>query len=143
MKRIINDDISIVICGEAGQGIQTVEKLLTGIFKAAGYNVFATKEYMSRIRGGSNSTELRITSSKVSAFVDKIDLHPGCLNGGDLDDQRVIVVVDYQIHTGKTDHFVELVSTFVYVSETWHEGTDLFSPFLNPLRQISSNFGNL
>ena len=72
--RQMKDDISIVICGEAGQGIQTVEKLLTGIFKAAGFNVFATKEYMSRIRGGSNSTELRITSKKVSAFVDKIDL---------------------------------------------------------------------
>ncbi|MCX5782424.1 MAG: 2-oxoacid:acceptor oxidoreductase subunit alpha [Elusimicrobia bacterium] len=69
-----NDDISIVICGEAGQGIQTVEKLLTGIFKEAGYNVFATKEYMSRIRGGSNSTQLRITSKRVSAFVNKIDL---------------------------------------------------------------------
>ncbi len=74
MKNILKDDISIVICGEAGQGIQTVEKLLTSIFKEAGYNVFASKEYMSRIRGGSNSTEIRITSSKVAAFVSKIDI---------------------------------------------------------------------
>ena len=54
--------VSIVLCGQAGQGIQTVEHLLTRIFKLAGYNVFATKEYMSRIRGGMNSTSLRIGS---------------------------------------------------------------------------------
>ncbi|HUT64374.1 MAG TPA: 2-oxoacid:acceptor oxidoreductase subunit alpha [Anaerolineae bacterium] len=68
------DDISIVLCGAAGQGIQTVEKLLTHLFKLNGYNLFSTKEYMSRVRGGSNSTELRVSSYKVKAFVDKIDI---------------------------------------------------------------------
>jgi 2-oxoglutarate ferredoxin oxidoreductase subunit alpha len=68
------DDISIVLCGRAGQGIQTVEHLLTRIFKLAGYNVFATKEYMSRVRGGANSTEIRLSAQKVSAFVDRIDI---------------------------------------------------------------------
>ncbi len=67
-------DISIVLCGEAGQGIQTVEELLVGIFKLSGYHVFATKEYMSRIRGGTNSTELRIGSKRVAAYVDRIDI---------------------------------------------------------------------
>ncbi len=68
------DDISIVLCGQAGQGIQTVEYLLTRIFKLAGYNVFATKEYMSRIRGGSNSTEIRVSSGPVRASVSRIDI---------------------------------------------------------------------
>jgi len=68
------DDLSIVLCGQAGQGIQTVEYLLTRIFKLAGYNVFATKEYMSRIRGGINSTEIRISSRPVHASVNKIDI---------------------------------------------------------------------
>jgi len=68
------DDVSIVICGAAGQGIQTVEQLLTRIMKSAGYNVFSTKEYMSRVRGGINSTEIRVSSKKVAAFVDRIDL---------------------------------------------------------------------
>lgn len=67
-------DVSIVMCGAAGQGIQTVEQLLAGIFKNAGYNVFATKEYESRVRGGSNSTELRVTENGAAAFVDRIDL---------------------------------------------------------------------
>ena len=68
------DDISIVLCGEAGQGIQTVEYLLTRILKTAGYNVFSTKEFMSRIRGGNNSTSIRVSSERVSAPVDRIDI---------------------------------------------------------------------
>jgi 2-oxoglutarate ferredoxin oxidoreductase subunit alpha len=67
-------DISIVLCGQAGQGIQTVEKLLNRISKTAGYNVFATKEYMSRVRGGMNSTLIRISDKPVKAFVDRIDI---------------------------------------------------------------------
>lgn len=65
---------SLVICGEAGHGIQTVEGLLTQIFKLGGLNVFATKEYMSRVRGGSNSTQIRVSSNKVSAPVKRIDI---------------------------------------------------------------------
>ncbi|MHA1266898.1 MAG: 2-oxoacid:acceptor oxidoreductase subunit alpha [Candidatus Helarchaeota archaeon] len=67
-------DISIVICGAAGQGIQTVEHFLTRVLKSAGYNVFATREYMSRVRGGTNSTEIRVSSHRVRAYLDRIDL---------------------------------------------------------------------
>ncbi len=86
MNKLISDkkdDLSIVLCGEAGQGIQTVEQILTQVLKLSGYNVFATKEYMSRIRGGANSTEIRIASRRVAAFVDRIDilipLSPGAI----------------------------------------------------------------
>jgi 2-oxoglutarate/2-oxoacid ferredoxin oxidoreductase subunit alpha len=68
------DDVSIVLCGQAGMGIQTVENILTRMLKGAGYNVFATKEYMSRVRGGNNSTQIRVSSGPVSAFVNRIDL---------------------------------------------------------------------
>jgi 2-oxoglutarate ferredoxin oxidoreductase subunit alpha len=68
------NDISIVLCGDAGQGIQTVEQLLTHAFKHSGYNLFSTKEYMSRVRGGSNSTQLRVSSRKVRACLDRIDI---------------------------------------------------------------------
>jgi 2-oxoglutarate ferredoxin oxidoreductase subunit alpha len=67
-------DISIVLCGEAGQGIQTVEKILVSILKRSGYFVFATREFMSRIRGGSNSTEIRVSEKPVDSFVEKIDV---------------------------------------------------------------------
>jgi 2-oxoglutarate ferredoxin oxidoreductase subunit alpha len=68
------DDVTIVLCGAAGQGIQTVEQLLTSLFRRSGYNLFSTKEYMSRVRGGSNSTELRVSSRPVRAHLDKIDI---------------------------------------------------------------------
>ncbi len=66
-------DISIVIGGAAGQGIQTVEAMLVSVLKAEEYRIFASKEYMSRIRGGSNSTEIRIGRHAPQAFVKRID----------------------------------------------------------------------
>ncbi|BBJ28047.1 2-oxoacid:acceptor oxidoreductase subunit alpha [Athalassotoga saccharophila] len=70
----MKDDLSVVLCGEAGQGIQTVERFLTRVLKFDGFNVYATKEYMSRVRGGFNSTEIRVSSKNVKAFVNRIDI---------------------------------------------------------------------
>jgi len=69
-----NDDISIVLCGEAGKGIQTVERILVEILKESGLNVFGTKEYMSRIRGGSNSVTIRVSSKRVASPLERIDI---------------------------------------------------------------------
>jgi len=70
----VEDDISIVLCGEAGQGIQTVENILVRAVKNSGCNVFSTKEYMSRVRGGLNSTLIRASSTAVRSYVDRIDV---------------------------------------------------------------------
>lgn len=74
LNRHFKHDISIVLAGEAGQGIQTIEAILIRTLKLAGMNVFGCKEYMSRVRGGSNATEIRVGSLPVTAFVDRIDL---------------------------------------------------------------------
>lgn len=68
------EDVSIVLCGEAGQGIQTVEAILVQAVKLGGYNVFSSKEYMSRVRGGENSTQIRVSSKRINAYVDRIDI---------------------------------------------------------------------
>ncbi len=68
------NDISIVLCGEAGQGIQTVETIIVKVLKNSGYNVFSTKEYMSRVRGGENSTEIRVSSNRVISYINRIDI---------------------------------------------------------------------
>ena len=68
------EDICIVLCGEAGQGIETIEDILTKILKYSKYNIFAVKEYMSRVRGGINSTEIRVSPKPIRAYVDRIDL---------------------------------------------------------------------
>lgn len=68
------EDISIVFSGQAGQGLQTLEALLTRMLKRSGYNVFSYSEYMSRIRGGNNSTQVRVSSRRVTAYTRRIDL---------------------------------------------------------------------
>jgi 2-oxoglutarate ferredoxin oxidoreductase subunit alpha len=70
----VKKDISIVISGEAGQGIRTVELLIMKALKNSGYNVFSTSELMSRVRGGNNTTEIRVSNKDMLAFVDKIDI---------------------------------------------------------------------
>jgi len=70
---IKNDDISVVIAGEAGQGVETASDIMVKVFKMAGYNVFSCKEYMSRVRGGVNSSTIRISSGTISSYVDKMD----------------------------------------------------------------------
>jgi 2-oxoglutarate ferredoxin oxidoreductase subunit alpha len=75
MSRIpLSNDISIVLGGEAGQGIQTIEQLLTKILKLNSLYVFATKEYMSRVRGGTNTTSIRVGSHPLQAPIERIDL---------------------------------------------------------------------
>ena len=75
MKKPCNPNgLSIVLSGAAGQGIQTVESMLVKMLHQNGFYVFSTKEYMSRVRGGVNSTEIRIASAPVASFIDRIDI---------------------------------------------------------------------
>ena len=60
-------DLCILIGGAAGTGINTIEKLISHTLKAKGIYHFITREYMSRVRGGSNTTLIRIADSEVSA----------------------------------------------------------------------------
>lgn len=73
-ESLLKEDVSIVLCGEAGQGIQTVESILIQTVKLGGYNVCSSKEYMSRVRGGENSTQIRVSSDRITAYVDRIDI---------------------------------------------------------------------
>ncbi|MGP8188742.1 MAG: 2-oxoacid:acceptor oxidoreductase subunit alpha [Methanobacterium sp.] len=71
---LFQKDVSIVLCGEAGQGIQTVESILIQAVKFGGYHLCSSKEYMSRVRGGENSTEIRVSSKRICAYVNRIDI---------------------------------------------------------------------
>jgi len=103
-----SETVSIRLCGQAGQGIQTVEHLLTRILKIAGFNVFATKEYMSRIRGGMNSTSIRISSGPVRAAAGTIDilvpLNKGALQHVERNvSARTIILADKEMIGGDID----------------------------------------
>lgn len=68
------DGVSFVLGGAAGQGIQTIEAILTNVLHKDGFFVSSTKEFMSRIRGGSNSTEIRVTRAPREGYVGNIDV---------------------------------------------------------------------
>ncbi|HZF70824.1 2-oxoacid:acceptor oxidoreductase family protein, partial [Sulfuricurvum sp.] len=70
----MRDSVSILIGGKAGQGIASIETLLTKGFKRSGFYTFSTKEFMSRVRGGSNTTLIRISKTPVNAPVYKTDI---------------------------------------------------------------------
>ncbi|MDY6825477.1 MAG: 2-oxoacid:acceptor oxidoreductase subunit alpha [Thermodesulfobacteriota bacterium] len=60
-------DISILIGGQAGQGIQTVGELLARMCQQAGLSVFAVNDFESRIRGGHSFFQLRISERRIQA----------------------------------------------------------------------------
>ncbi|MFW9966175.1 MAG: 2-oxoacid:acceptor oxidoreductase subunit alpha [Candidatus Thorarchaeota archaeon] len=67
-------DITFNIGGEAGQGIDTIGDLLTQVFVQSGFYTFTIKDFMSRIRGGYNFSQIRVSDSPIHAPIDDIDL---------------------------------------------------------------------
>ncbi len=82
-KAHMPEDLSFLVSGEAGQGLQTFEQLMVRVFKLSGLHVFSYSEFMSRIRGGNNSTQIRISSQGVASCTRRIDimvpLHEGAM----------------------------------------------------------------
>ncbi len=67
-------DYSIKIGGEAGQGIQTIGDTLAKVFSRTGYHVFSHQDYESRIRGGHNFYQIRLSGLPVSAPREQVDI---------------------------------------------------------------------
>ena len=61
-------EFNVLIGGEAGQGMFSVEMELSELLSRLRYHFFATKNYMSRIRGGHNFHMIRIADQPVHAF---------------------------------------------------------------------------
>lgn len=66
--------LQIVIGGKAGQGLGTLGELLAKSFVRDGYHVCATQAYMSRIRGGHNTFAIRVSTARVAAPQEAIDV---------------------------------------------------------------------
>lgn len=90
-------DYTIKIGGEAGQGIQTIGETLGRVFSRAGYHVFTNQDYESRIRGGHNFFQLRLSDKPVSAprgpvdIIVALDRESIALHAGELGDQGRIL----------------------------------------------------
>lgn len=70
----MNNELTIRIAGEAGQGMQTVGFALCKLFKNVGLHVFANQDYMSRIRGGNNFFQIRAGGKPLEALRAKSDI---------------------------------------------------------------------
>jgi len=67
-------DYSIKIGGEAGQGIQTVGETIARVFSRGGYNVFTHQDYESRVRGGHNFFQIRVSDTAIMASRSMVDI---------------------------------------------------------------------
>ncbi|MFH2092262.1 MAG: 2-oxoacid:acceptor oxidoreductase subunit alpha [Pseudomonadota bacterium] len=67
-------DITILIGGAAGQGIQTIGSLLASVCHNAGLFIFSMDDFQSRIRGGHSFHLLRISNQPLSAPTLKPDI---------------------------------------------------------------------
>ena len=67
-------DYTIKIGGEAGQGILTIGDTLARVFARSGYHVFTHQDYESRIRGGHNIYQIRVSEQPVMASRSGIDI---------------------------------------------------------------------
>ncbi|MFQ5646749.1 MAG: 2-oxoacid:acceptor oxidoreductase subunit alpha [bacterium] len=62
------------IAGSAGQGIQTIGGALTKVYSRGGYRIFAHQDYHSRIRGGHNFFQIKVSKSDRLAVDETLDI---------------------------------------------------------------------
>lgn len=73
-KGLYDDTVSIVVGGEAGQGVNRAGELLGKALMRAGFYCYGNIEYPSLIRGGHNYYQLRASSRKVHSQTWQTDL---------------------------------------------------------------------
>jgi 2-oxoglutarate/2-oxoacid ferredoxin oxidoreductase subunit alpha len=66
-------DISVLIGGRAGDGINSAGAVVAWLFSRLGYYVFISTDYPSLIRGGHNFTRVRAADHPVGAYHDRFD----------------------------------------------------------------------
>lgn len=67
-------DYTIKIGGEAGQGIQTIGDTMSKVFSRSGFHIFSHQDYESRVRGGHNFYQIRLSDEPVTSSKDTIDI---------------------------------------------------------------------
>lgn len=68
------DELTIMIGGEAGQGLVTIGQVLGKTLVRQGWRIVVTQGYMSRIRGGHNTFVIRAALEEIMAPAEGIDL---------------------------------------------------------------------
>jgi len=107
-------ETTLMVGGEAGQGVQSVGFLLAKAFARGGYHVFADQDYESRIRGGHNFFRIRVKDKPVSAVSETIDFLLALnketidLHHRELSRNGIIIYDGENIKTGASDRFFSI-----------------------------------
>ena len=67
-------DLSLIVAGQAGQGLQVISRTLGRMLVRSGYYVFVSQDVMSRIRGGHNFARVRVSTHPVAADANKAQI---------------------------------------------------------------------
>ncbi|MFA5309881.1 MAG: 2-oxoacid:acceptor oxidoreductase subunit alpha [Dehalococcoidales bacterium] len=67
-------NFSLMVGGEAGQGVQSVGAILAKYFARGGFSVFADQDYESRVRGGHNFFRIRVQTDGQPAIAPALDV---------------------------------------------------------------------
>jgi 2-oxoglutarate/2-oxoacid ferredoxin oxidoreductase subunit alpha len=105
-------EISVRLAGEAGQGTQTIGDACSRIFTAAGFHIFACQDFMSRIRGGNNFFEIRISTTAVSSPRHKPDIIV-CLDKASVDIHKKDLASDGILIVDKTAFEIASLEEFM------------------------------
>jgi len=70
----MNHEYSILIGGQAGDGIRLTGYTIAKLFNRLGYWVFAYNDYQSLIRGGHNFSIVRAADKKIEAHKEKVNI---------------------------------------------------------------------
>jgi 2-oxoglutarate ferredoxin oxidoreductase subunit alpha len=68
------EDLNWAIGGEAGDGINSTGKIFAQALSRAGRQVFTSKDFASRIRGGYTAYKVRSSTERVESVVDRLDV---------------------------------------------------------------------
>lgn len=71
---MVKNDVSFKIGGEAGQGVETSGMGFARAIARAGLYIFGVQDYMSRIRGGHNWYQVRISERQIYAHEPQVQL---------------------------------------------------------------------
>src|SRR3989338_2425553 len=71
---MIKNSMTIKIGGEAGMGVESGGAGLVKALTRGGLYVFAFQDYMSRIRGGHNFFQIRVSTEELYSFTDAVHL---------------------------------------------------------------------
>ncbi|MBM7622832.1 2-oxoacid:acceptor oxidoreductase subunit alpha [Sporohalobacter salinus] len=66
--------LNLVVGGAAGQGLKTLNYILSKTFFRKGFSIYSSKDYMSRVRGGHNFMSIRIGDEEITGPTTEEDI---------------------------------------------------------------------